>query len=174
MSAERTYFILYALVVAYLCGHFAAYLLFFRHRGRLSTERSVFRYHFVSACLLSLAAILGVIRNPGDAAIATAIGVIFAHGIYSLSFLELWTLSQISYSREILLLAKLRGQFAKNAPPPELTRVGDSKKNDRFESLCRLKLLRHDGEVIKLTLPGRLIGNTLRAIAWLAHLKATG
>lgn len=147
-------------------GHFGIYALWLRHARRLQTESGIFAYHAASYFLLTGAlGITGCVLDRSEA----WVGTLFAggmHGLYSLSFLELWSLTQGSYSLGILAhIAQAGGSVT----PGELIRlqtVGATKKSSRSADLCRLGLVRPDGA---LTLPGRLAGLPLRTILWLSH-----
>lgn len=166
-----TYFLL---SVAYLALHLTSYALVLRRLPVFELERSIFLYHFVSAFVFSSCALLVVINDPTEERVGAAVAVICAHGIYSLTFLELWTLSQISYSREVLGLAERRGSLRVSPPPPELVLIGDEKKAGRLDAMIKLQLLRREGNVFQLTPRGRLVSKALGILAWLANLKQTG
>lgn len=154
--------------------HVVIYFAALRRLSSFSEERTIFFYHFFSALFCTAAGVVFslYLQTPENLAAATAL--IFAHGVYSLSFLELWSLSQISYSREILLLAANEGHLQRFPPPASLVSTGDSKKVGRLDSLFRLGLLRHTGEYVMLTPKGSAIAGILRLVAWFPNLKRMG
>ncbi len=91
-----------AVGLSYLALHFLLYVLVLRGRPLVQSERGIFLYHFGSAAVFTLVAFCLAVSYFSDAAIAIAIGLSALHGIYSLSFLELWTLAEGSYSMSIL------------------------------------------------------------------------
>jgi hypothetical protein len=81
----------------YLIAHLAAYVAWLRRLALLRTEKGIFLYHFVSAVITGLAAIAAAFIDPAGFGFAGFVIVLSAHGIYSLSFLELWSLAQGGY-----------------------------------------------------------------------------
>ncbi len=168
------WFAYYIAAILYLSLHMAVYVIFLRKVPSFAKEKWIFLYHLVSVCVLCVMAFTSVLNDLTGTGTAAATSVVFAHGIYSLSFLELWSLSQISYSREILALAARQDGLAMFPPPVELVRIGDRKKAGRLNSLLHLKLIRRDGNTIHLTMQGRVVAWTLRSVSWFANLKHTG
>lgn len=93
------------------------------------------------------------------------------HGIYSLSFLELWSLAQGGYSLNILEYIHSKGEVGVEADLSQLKQIGSFKKANRIDSLQRLKLIRHQEEQLSLTQFGLFTIFFLRSIAWLVNLK---
>ena len=173
MTGESWGFLLIATML-YFPLHLALYVAILRNLPTFSKEKPIFLYHFASACLCSGIAFAFALYDQSDESIATAVIVIFAHGIYSLSFLELWSLSQISYSREILVLAERQGRLDESKPHAALVLVGDTKKTGRLESLLRLKIIENNGDEINLAPKGIILARILRLMAWFANLRQTG
>ena len=145
------------LIFSYLAAHLAVYVFFLRHLGLFSRERAIFLYHFVS--------LLGVLLFFGES-FSKIISVMSLHGIYSLSFLELWALSQGGYSLRILEgvhQAALEGKVFEINPFKEL---GESKKKGRIHTLRFWHLVRLDENSCSLTLWGRLFAMKLSLISW--------
>src|SRR5271170_8479003 len=90
-----------ALVSAYLACHLVAYALVLRWIPFFRTEFGIFALHVASFLGLLAAVALRPTNGPGLAAPRIVLGMSL-HGIYSLSFLELWSLTQGSYSLAIL------------------------------------------------------------------------
>ncbi len=158
----------------YLMLHLVAYTVFFRHRAVFRTERGIFLLHAVSASLLTLAAFALAIDQGLRTALLAAVASGAAHGIYSMSFLELWSLSQGSYSFLILHAIQSRQPALERDMLAELGAVGDGKKDQRLQSLARLQLLDMDGETVRLTHRGRRVAASLRSIQRIANLSETG
>jgi hypothetical protein len=156
----------------YLPLHFTVYALFLRRRTAFQTEAGIFLFHFVSACLFPLAA-LALSLGTGDAllyGIAAAAG----HGIYSLSFLELWALSQGSYSFLVLRAVERDSTAGAEGVVTDLAMVGDAKKGQRLGSLEQLKLVARAGGSVSLTPRGQRVAAFLAAIQATANLRETG
>ena len=158
----------------YLLVHLASYIALFRHRPAFQMERGIFLFHFVSACVLPAAAFALSFDSGFSVAFLRAVALAAAHGIYSISFLELWSLASGSYSFIIL-----RGIGASDAADAEkivfdLGAVGDRKKDQRIKSLERLGLISQERGNVSLTRRGRMAAVFLRALQSNANLSETG
>jgi hypothetical protein len=158
----------------YLASHFLLYVCIFRDRPAFQTERGIFRYHFISAVLFASAALAAGIARFSDAAMAVSIGLIAIHGIYSTSFLELWSLAQGSYSISILTGIASQGSLPRSKLIDVFARIGNAKKNDRLSALSKSFLAHRGGGYWRLSGRGRLLGNLLNALLWLAAIKTSG
>lgn len=155
----------------YPVGHFLLYAAVLRHLRAFSTEGAMFLYHAGSAALLAV--ILFGSWNAGISSerLTEAVGVLSFHGIYSLSFLELWWLSDGGYSLRILDRVDRSGS---QAEVTDLESLGSAKKSDRLNSLKTLGLARAEGEKTRLTGPGRLFAFFLFLVAWPSQVLKTG
>jgi hypothetical protein len=160
--------------VIYLLGHFFLYVFVLRHRGYFQTERGIFLYHLISAIACVFASAVIVLVDRDQAAFSVACALVAAHGIYSISFLELWSLAQGSYSLSIM------GQGGSDRSPSRaelvdcFSRIGDAKKADRLSGLEASRLIRLDGNRWKLSGFGAIVGSMLRGLLWLANIKERG
>jgi hypothetical protein len=160
------------LLVAYLLAHLGAYVLVFRGWPTFGRESSIFRYHFVSFCLVCGASLAGLAASGPQLSTALALAAIAvaAHAIYSISFLELWALAEGGYSLNVLRHADADGAI----DVPALAAVGASKKDNRVRSLVRLGLAGETNGRFELTGRGRVVATLLRAVAWPANLQQFG
>jgi hypothetical protein len=163
-----------AVGLSYLALHFLLYVLVLRGRPLVQSERGIFLYHFGSAAVFTLVAFCLAVSYFSDAAIAIAIGLSALHGIYSLSFLELWTLAEGSYSMSILTGIASQGTLSRDALIDAFARIGDAKKSDRLSVLSNLSLGRRDGSYWRLSARGQLLAILLNALVWLAAIKKRG
>jgi hypothetical protein len=163
-----------AVGLSYLALHFLLYVLVLRGRPLVQSERGIFLYHFGSAAVFTLVAFCLAVSYFSDAAIAIAIGLSALHGIYSLSFLELWTLAEGSYSMSILTGIASQGTLSRDALIDAFARIGDAKKSDRLSVLLNLSLGRRDGTYWRLSARGQLLAILLNALVWLAAIKKRG
>jgi hypothetical protein len=163
-----------AVGLSYLALHFLLYVLVLRGRPLVQSERGIFLYHFGSAAVFTLAALCLAVTYFSDAAIAIAIGLSALHGIYSLSFLELWTLAEGSYSMSILTGIDSQGMLSRNALIDAFARIGDAKKGNRLSVLSELFLARHYGSHWQLSARGRLVAHVVNLLIWFAAIKNRG
>jgi len=158
----------------YVFGHLVLYLAVLRQLQVFRRERTIFLYHLGAFAALLLGTGLACVATPAPAMITAGVGALALHAIYSMSFLELWSLSQISYSIAILeavgttpglSLAAVTGRFAD---------TGDVKKTYRLSNLQRLGLIViQDGRGV-LTPCGRVVAAALSALRWIANFERTG
>jgi hypothetical protein len=165
-------FLIAAIILIF--GHFVLYWAILRDDPRLSTERGILLYHLISAILVTSIG-LGILTfgTGGSLVGAALLAAVAFHGIYSLTFLELWTLSQISYSRDVLSLAS-RENVTRARAVATLSTVGDRKKADRLRSLLRLGLARRTGDAWTLSRRGLAAALILRLLLWLPDSRSHG
>ena len=164
-----------ALIAGYLACHLVVYAVALRWIPRLRTESGIFLSHAVSfvalLCGVALQAFLGL-GGPG-LAVPHLVLALSLHGIYSLSFLELWSLTQGSYSLAIL------GAVARTRTPAtlqslaSLSAIGPMKRSARNSGLVSLGLLRPtaDGRTA-LTLAGSIGAHLVRILLWFSGGRA--
>jgi hypothetical protein len=154
---------------AYLVAHFAAYVLVVRRLDTFRTERGIFLYHFVSAVIAcSSAALAGFLEQEGFG-LAGFVIVLSLHGVYSLSFLELWSLAQGGYSLSII--ASIAHAEATGVEPDfsGLAAIGVAKQDDRIFALERLELVATSNGLISLTSRGGTIALALQLLhSWVS------
>ena len=85
---------------SYLLLHFALYATALRHGKALASETRILLYHFAPAVLWM--AVLAVLALLGAVPLGLVVLLGGIHGIYSLTFLELWALSDGGYSLAIM------------------------------------------------------------------------
>jgi hypothetical protein len=157
---------------AFLALHLLAYVLVARHRPCFQRERGIFLYHAVPAAVAVACAVGLAVARPGPAGLCRLLIAISLQGIYSLSFLELWSLSQGGYSLTILSRLAAAGGAASALGP--LEQVGAGKRAGRVAGLLRLRLIRAQGDRFTLTRPGRLVARALRCVRRMANLNQLG
>ena len=154
------------LISVYILVHAGLYGGWLRHRPAFRGERTIFLYHLFSWIIsVGGAGAWGLSAQGWPAAGALAVLCGSLHGIYSLSFLELWSLSQGSYSLSILAevgqdctLQSLRQSAAGTGM------IGRQKRDARLRSLRGLGLLNPQGAI---TAPGRAVAAVIAGIIWL-------
>jgi hypothetical protein len=154
------------LISAYILAHAGLYAGCLRQRPAFRRERTIFLYHLCSwiagVCVFG---ILGLMTRGWPVAGVFVVLCGSLHGIYSLSFLELWSLSQGSYSLSILAEVErdpsLQSLLLDTA---RLGAIGQQKRNARLISLQQLGLLNQQGII---TGTGRGIAAVIAGIIWL-------
>jgi hypothetical protein len=160
-----------AVALAYLASHLLLYLIVLRTRPVFQSEYGIFRYHFVSATVFALVALVTALTHFSDASLALALGLIATHGIYSLSFLELWTLAEGSYSMSILTGIDSQGILSRKTLVDAFARIGDAKKGNRLSVLIQLSLACRKGARWQLSARGRIVARIVNLLVWLAAIK---
>ena len=163
-----------ALVLAYLAVHLGLYVVKLRDLPSFSREATIFGYHFWSATLVGVAAVGGWLLAPSWTSAALAAAAIAAHGIYSMSFLELWSLAEGGYSLSILRLLKQAQERGEAVDPGTLYAIGAKKKGNRVQGLLKLGLARRHGPAFQATPLGRGVATVLAGVAWAANLRELG
>jgi hypothetical protein len=163
-----------AVGVSYLALHVLVYLFVLRNRPFFQSEGGIFLYHFISATLFTVVALAAAAAYFSDAALAIAIGLITIHCIYSLSFLELWTLAEGSYSMSILTGIASQGRLSRNILIDAFARIGDAKKGNRLSVLSKMSLASRQGGHWQLSARGRLVAHVVNVLIWLAAIKNRG
>jgi len=151
-------------ITAYLATHFATYVVVLRHRPGSRREKGIFLYHFGSALLAGLAGAVFAVLEPDQFVLSGMVLVLSLHGIYSLSFLELWSLAQGGYSLSIL--ASVAQAEASGTDPDflALAVIGEAKQEDRLVALENLGLVTRTDGTIGLTAQGSCIAFLLHTL----------
>ena len=104
------------------------------------------------------------IAAPGRGSLEALVGAASLAGIYSLSFLELWALADGGYSLRIL--EHVDSQDERREDFSRMHTLGEVKKNERIQSLVKLRLIHERNGMFNLTRWGQVVGIVLRVIAW--------
>jgi hypothetical protein len=166
--------VLYLAALAYLALHLAAYFVYLRHLPSFRQEATIFRYHALSSCIFSAAALLPGLIGVDARLLVAGLGLVMLHGLYSITFLELWSISQIGYSIVILAEVERHGTATAEALVRDLARIGEAKKAGRLQSLGALGLVRLEGGRYRLTGRGRILAGAIGTLRWLANYADTG
>jgi hypothetical protein len=98
----------------------------------VASERGIFRFHVAS--FAALAILLAAFVAAG-ASIGTSAGALALHGIYSLSFLELWSLSEGGFSVTGLLRLSRKPLPRASLLEPNSVRTNSAHKQIRFHQM---------------------------------------
>lgn len=160
---------------AYLAFHFLAYVLLLRHFALLRTERGIFLYHFIPAATTGCAGFGYAFAESAPLRLAELVLALSAHGIYSISFLELWSLAQGGYSLSVL--RSIASAQANRVDPSfaHLERIGEAKQRERIAGLAKLGLIAESDGTIALTTRGALVAVILDCLLkWIDPSKDAG
>ena len=164
----------YVVGLCYLALHFLTYVVILRENPFFQTEQGIFAYHFISAFLFAVIAFAACRINPDIVALATAFGLAATHCIYSISFLELWSVAQGSYSISIITGMESGVTYSREKLVTNFFQIGNAKKANRIVALARLSLIHRVGDRWQLTCCGRLLTVSLVAVLWLSNPKKIG
>ena len=162
------------LTLAYLTVHVLVYFLLLREYKVMRHERGIFRYHFFSAVVIGLVALAAIAEDPNEVSFATAAGMMALHGLYSISFLEFWSLAQGSYSLSILQWAATGNQSRRTQSLNDLAANGDGKRVNRLGSLNSLGLVCEGSGLLSLTIFGRILTKFLKLMVRLTNMRSLG
>lgn len=158
----------------YLLTHLLLYVALLRDASIFRKEWPIFLYHAIPASMVAAFALSMMVIDGGESRFARAAIVVGIQGIYSLSFLELWSLSQGGYSLRILAaIAEAEHERGKNKLFNG-EQFGETKRAARIAGLRRLGLIRLTGDHYILTTEGRLAAGALGAVARLSGIRQMG
>lgn len=149
---------------AYLTANFVLYAAVLRQRSTFRTERGIFLYHVASFVLLVLIGAAALAAAPSTENLATLLGSAAAHGIYSLSFLEAWALSDDGYSLQILVELVRRKRATTSDLEQRFADLSAQKKARRINALLKLGLIARTGELFRPTSKGAVAARALSAL----------
>lgn len=163
-----------AAFAVYLLLHFGLYVLFFRHQPLFREERTIFRYHAGAALAFTALTAVMLALQPAWERLYESILVISLLGIYSLTFLELWSLAQGSYALSILASVATAERTGGKPNLTALEKIGAAKKVGRLEGLQHLGLVDKDRDRLTLTPRGHKVATALAGLAGFIALKRKG
>jgi hypothetical protein len=162
------------LVLIYVALHFMLYVVVLRHHAAFGHEATIFGYHFWSAMLVSLGSLLCWLVFRDSVVFAAVVAAVCIHGVYSISFLELWSLSEGGYSLSVLRLVKHARDEGRTIDRGALLDIGNAKKGNRVQGLLKLRLVRRRSDHLELTTYGRVTASAFASVAWAANLRDVG
>jgi len=160
---------------SYLAVHFLLYFALRRFFQLFVTERGILLYHLGSAFAFTGAAGYLAITTTSSDGWAWFVVAVMMHGIYSLSFLELWALADDSYSLRILASIEAAQDRSEQNLIGELSAIGVRKQKSRLNHLAELGLVRRvSDEEIALTGIGRGVVFCAKILLFLTNVKRHG
>ena len=123
-----------------LClSHFFLYVFFFKNTSAAKNEFGILLYHIIIFLLVLMASLFMYAHL--DYGIEQAVSSICLVSIYSITFLQAWSLSEGSYSFSILESIKNSEERNTSFEIERLEEIGRSKRSERISSLERLGLI---------------------------------
>ena len=158
--------------VGYLVLHALLYFTILRTLPAFTSERGAFLYHFCSGVLFTItAAICGLWVPATQITTALAVGTVMLHGVYSLSFLEVWSLTEGGYSLQIMRAIADSEKAGQPLSVSQLEQVGRGKQSSRTGSLEKFGWLSRADGPFRLTPRGRLVATVLYGLRSLVSTR---
>jgi hypothetical protein len=159
-------------IAGYLAAHLCLFLLWLRRVTLFRREAAIAAYHVVSYALL--VGVLGAVAFVGRDARGYALTGLAAglHGIYSLTFLELWSLTEGSYSLSLLTKIDCSEPGVTVDELVALKSIGATKRSVRLESLRRLGLV-SEGPAYRVNFLGKVCSAVFSGIIWISNGRTT-
>jgi hypothetical protein len=148
---------------------FLLYIVFIRHLQYFRSEFRIFFLHLIVVILINLIASLLLIYSS-DFSIADFVITFSVYGIYCITFLEVWSLSQGGYSLSILHVINLANENKQDPNFSTLKKIGQEKQKSRIDYLINSGYLEVvDGCQLRLTSKGLFWGKVLKKIkSWVS------
>ena len=158
------------LLAGFIAAHFLIYLAALRHLPGFARESMIAAYHALAFVFVLAVAVAAFAR--GAIGFAAFCGLPALQFMYSISFLELWSLAEGSYSLQILTMLSRQASTAREEIIAACEAIGAEKKRQRLDHLRTLKLVvkSADGR-LELSKIGRIIVAPLRAIVRLTTIR---
>ena len=128
-------------------------------------------YHFLSAGLFAAFYFVYFALKAESGRFSLVCGMASLHGIYSLSFLELWSLCEAGYSLRVLDQVDKAFVDGQDFDRASLRNLGASKKENRAKDLETLGLLSKKDDKFTLSAKGRGLAIFLQGITWPSNAK---
>lgn len=160
--------------LVYLFLHCIIFFVFAKRRPVINNELGVFSYHLISFFVAFFILIVAKAFNSIDVSIFNLIGVLSLHMIYSLSFLELWALSDGGFSLAILRAISVGSKIDVHGVNVELRVRSSEKVAQRVITLERLLLVTSENDVYKISKFGRIVNSSVMVIEALITCPKAG
>lgn len=164
---------LFLITFLYILAHFIIYCIARRWNfAFLSSEKGVFLFHITSFVIAILFVFITGVLFYRHFCLEWVFFTCGVHGIYSLSFLELWSLTQGSYSLNLIIRINSLGSNATRLRLQDSAQIGHSKTSTRKNHLVSLGLLREaTPSTYELTPIGWIVSQVFRFVLFLTNGK---
>jgi hypothetical protein len=161
------------LLAGFIAAHLLAYIAVFRYLRAFAAERTIVIYHGIA--FAAVFAVVAIAFARGTIGFAASCGLLALQYLYSLSFLELWTLAEGSYSLQILLRVSRQASISREEILATCEAIGADKKRNRLDDLLSLKLIAKSPDgTFDLSTMGRMLVDSLRFIMRLTTIRDAG
>lgn len=153
--------------------HFLLYMLVLRRQGPASPETAILRLHIFSFVTLLLAGVAYVVSALDSENVAGLFAALALHAIYSMTFLEAWSVTQGSFV--FWTLSRIDAAQGRSPDLRKLEQVGAAKQTKRLQDLASLGLI-HCGQdsAWELTWLGRLTHAVVELLAFVTNIRRSG
>ena len=162
------------LTIAYTLVHAVLHAVWLRRTSYGQSERGVFLYFFGSFFFVTITVLSLSLALDWPNPFSTTIAVAAAHGIYALSALEVFALSDGGYSLRILNFVACSGDEPRNKIVDTFANLSDQKKTGRLEFVVKLGFANECHQVFHLNHRGRLLADTFIAIRRIVGYRDAG
>jgi hypothetical protein len=156
---------------AYFAAHLLLYVAVLRSLPAFRREGVIFAYHALSAIGVTLTVLLSPLVFGTRFNLAWIVAIVAIHGVYSTTFLELWSLAEGGYSLQILEHLDRAERRGEPADLEALRAIGAAKQANRLAGLSSIGLVRQAGGRVELTGGGRLVASAFALLAWLTNAQ---
>lgn len=154
----------------YLGLHLLLYVGLFRFFAMFCQERTIFLYHAGPVLLWGLILVGFFLGEPTIERLEMVVFMACLHGIYSITFLEFWSLAQGGYS--LTILQKISRD--KDCDFSFFRNVGSAKQENRLDGLLGLGLVRINNNRLALTSKGYIVATCFSLVARIVNLQEEG
>jgi hypothetical protein len=160
-------------LAGFITAHLLLYLALLRYLKVFAGERTIVAYHALAFAIVFAVVIAAFAR--GTLGFAALSGLLALQFIYSISFLELWSLAQGSYSLQILLRISQHASSSREEILATCEAIGAEKKRHRLDNLLTFKLAARSADgCIELSTLGAMLVRSLRAIMRFTAIRDAG
>jgi hypothetical protein len=157
-------------VLCYLALILLASLILPRIQGRFATERGILQMHVSSFVCFAAGLFFYFYFAPSEERAAEAVGALAAHVILSISFLEVWSLTEGGYSLQ-MIQAIHKQALEREVLIDKFTNLGNQKREDRLSNLKQMGFIYENDDLIELTPRGRIVAQFIAGMLALANIK---
>ena len=153
--------------------HFVTFALVFRRLAVFGSEKVILLYHLLSCAAAGMGVVLWGVWASSPEFFSALLAVIGLHGVYSMSFLVMWSSSEGGFSLR-MMKALEGGPRPRSDVADEFIALGDTKRVQRLSSLQRSGWVREEGGLYRPTAAGVLLALLLRALHAINNYERTG